>query len=116
VIEDNDKVAHACLLEERKIVGDVWLYNRGEAPCEPEWTDISKAPFSNPAEFVKTEPFIPPESEADIVVNWVVVAGELEYADIFLRGDLLARLAPGSKPGWCVLARKDGPLAKVLEI
>ena len=40
--------------------------------------------------------------------------GELLLADILLRGNLLARLSPGSQPGWSTLAKEDGPCARVL--
>lgn len=114
VIEDNGRVAYAYLLQGNEIVGDVWLYNCTEAPDEPLWNDPNKAPYANPAGFAKARLISPAESGSDFEVKWSIVYGKLRYADIHLRDKLLARLAPGSKPGWCVLALKDGPLAKVL--
>ena len=35
---------------------------------------------------------------------------------ILLRNQFHAELRSGSRPGWCVLAAKDGPLAKVLAL
>jgi hypothetical protein len=41
------------------IIGDVWLYNHGEAPVEPEWEDPSRMPFANPKEFTNPVLFEP---------------------------------------------------------
>ena len=69
VFEDDGKVAYAYLLDDGRIVADVWLYNRA--------------------------------------------AGQITL-HVLIRGQLHATLAPGTKPGWCKLAAKDGPLASVL--
>jgi hypothetical protein len=61
VFEQDAKTGYAYLREGGCIVGDVWLCNRGEAPDEPELSDLSKAPFANPKRFVHAEP--PPSCE-----------------------------------------------------
>ena len=38
-VDDDGKVAYAYLKKEKKILGDVWLYNRCPAPDEKEWQD-----------------------------------------------------------------------------
>ncbi|WP_312524538.1 hypothetical protein [Sphingobacterium multivorum] len=59
LIEDDDKVCYAYLLNEERIVGDIWLYNSVPTPSEPEWHKRDNLPFLNPAAFVKEnlEPF-----------------------------------------------------------
>src|SRR5260370_26450666 len=114
VIDDDDRVAYAYLLENDKIVGDVWLYNGTPAPLKPEWGDQSKAPFLNPQEFALGH--APPITEAtQLEVVWVRHKDTLLRAEIYLANQLFAVVAPGAKPGWCRNARKSVPLAKVLE-
>ena len=114
VFEDDGRVAYAYLLFEDKIVSDVWLYNRIATPQEPEWRDRSKAPFANPLGFAASEPFPPALDETEVAFAWSRgTTGQTELR-IFIRGEYHAALVPGSKPGWCKLAVKDGPLARVL--
>ena len=111
LIEDDDKVCYAYLLNEEKeerIVGDIWLYNRVPTPMEPEWHKKENLPFLNPAEFVEEnlEPF---EASSPVEVTWDF--GEETVAKIFLASRLIAKLTVGSCPGWSSLVIKDGPLA-----
>ena len=112
VFEDDGKVAYAYLRKGADIIGDVWLYNHGEAPVEPGWEDPSRMPFANPREFINPNPFDPVKDISEVGFNWV--EGDPLTLLIFIRGDLFARLIPGSQPGWSKLAIKDGPLALVL--
>jgi hypothetical protein len=114
VFEDDGKVAYAYLLENGRIVADVWLYNRVATPEEPEWRDRSKAPFLNPRGFSSGEPFRPAASEAEVRFSWSRDAAGQNTLSVFIRGDFHAMLTPGSKPGWSRLARRNGPLASVL--
>ncbi|MGB3103989.1 hypothetical protein [Sphingobacterium siyangense] len=112
LIEDDDKVCYAYLLNEEKeerIVGDIWLYNSVPTPMEPERHKKENLPFLNPAEFVKEnlEPF---EASSPVVVTWDF--GEETVANIFLASRLIAKLTVGSCPGWSSLVTKDGPLAQ----
>ena len=111
IFEDDGKVAYAYLRKGAHIVGDVWLYNHGEAPVEPEWEDPSRMPFANPKEFINPDPFEPVKDASEVGFEWV--EGNPPVLLIFIRGDLFARLTPGSQPGWSKLAIKDGPLAMV---
>ncbi|MDR6733444.1 hypothetical protein [Sphingobacterium sp. 2149] len=108
-IEDDDKVCYAYLLNEERIVGDIWLYNKAPTPSEPEWHSKENLPFLNPAEFVKEnlEPF---EASSPVEVTWDF--GEETVAKIFLGSRLIAKLTEGSCPGWSSLVTKDGPLAQ----
>jgi hypothetical protein len=112
LIEDDDKVCYAYLLNEEKedkIVGDIWLYNHAPTPMEPEWYSRENLPFLNPAEFVKEnlEPF---DAWSPVEVTWDF--GEEIVAKIFLSERLIAKLAAGASPGWSSLVTKDGPLAQ----
>lgn len=115
VVEDDGRVAYAYLLNaEGQIRGDVWLYNRCPTPTEPEWFDREKAPFANPVPFASPDvDFSMPSSVRDLSVQWEGDRGAC-VAKLFIHGRLTAVLMEGVKPGWSVMAEKDGPLAKVL--
>lgn len=114
VIDDDGRVAWAYLrTADGEVIGDVWLYNHGPAPEEPDWTDPTQVPFLNPASLARDLEQPPARARDDVAVEWTV-DGELLLADVFLRGELLARLSPGSQPGWSTLAKDDGPCARVL--
>ena len=115
VIEDDGRVGYAYLMDSRsEICGDVWLYNRCPAPDEPEWHDPSGAPFANPSAYVQSCTEFPfPNSSADIEIDWAREDGEC-LARIFFQKKLVAVVKNGAKPGWALMAKKDGPLAKSL--
>jgi hypothetical protein len=114
VFEDDGRVAYAYLRHEGKIVSDVWLYNSEPAPAQPEWTDRSKMPFMNPEGFVTdTQPPIPSRPD-DVTARWVQDGDQLEAVEVFLKGELWGKLAPGVKPGWSKGAARVGPLAQPL--
>ncbi len=115
LFEDNGRVAYAYLFDGDRIIADVWLYNRGPAPSEPEWRDRSRAPFANPAKYVSAGQPRYVNEPADVQFVWQRSGDRQETrAFIFLHGELVAELRPGSKPGWSRYAAKDGPLARVL--
>ena len=116
IIEDDGKVCYAYLLDGAgTICGDVWLYNRRAAPVEPEWHDPRNAPFANPASFVDQNViFSPPATIDDITIDWGEESGA-STARVFLFQRLFAILMDGAKPGWALLAGRDGPLANVLK-
>jgi hypothetical protein len=113
IFEDNGRVAYAYWLAAGGgITGDVWLYNRCEAPPEPEWVDRSKAPFANPRSYAKTDAgFELPRQASDVEVAWLA---EGTRAAILIGGRVVALLEAGARPGWSVATQKDGPLALVL--
>ena len=114
VIDDDGKVAYAYLMNKTGIVGDVWLYNCGPAPMKPEWTDPTKAPFANPKSYISEKPFAPVTNDADFEVQWSAPGRSPQTVRILIRNKLHAWLTVGSRPGWCRLAKRDGPLALVL--
>jgi hypothetical protein len=116
IIDDDGRVAYAYLLNAgREIVGDVWLYNRGPNPQEPEWTERPERPFQNPAGFATEQPFEPVSDPAELSVEWRRSTEGAVVADLLVRQQMFAVLAEGAKPGWSRLAVADGPLARVME-
>ncbi len=113
VVDDDGRVAWAYLRDGLgDIIGDVWLYNRAPSPVEADWSDPRAAPFLNPLSHAR--PFDQPlPTEADLSVEWTL-EGELLLADVHVHGVLLARLSPGSAPGWSRLATEAGPCAQPL--
>jgi hypothetical protein len=111
-IEDDGRVCYAYLFDsDGKICGKVWLYNRGPSL---RWFDAARGvPPRNPKQFVADTPFTLPKSGDDFSAQWSY-EGNVPYARIFIRKDLIGILAPGTNPGWSALAKEDGPVAKVL--
>jgi len=111
-IDDDGQVCYAYLREpDGSICGKVWLYNRGPSP---EWFEEPRGvPPRNPARFVGGVQFPLPESPDDFTAEWWSEGGVL-YARVFIGKALVAILAPGTKPGWSIMAKKDGPVANVL--
>lgn len=117
LFEDDGRTGYAYILESGKIVADVWVYNHGEPPSEPEWDDRTTAPFRNPRAFVRPQPVEPARTPADVRLAWTAATGTSPPSvSVELQGALYARLVPGAKPGWARLAATDGPLAKVLVV
>lgn len=117
MFEDDGRVAYAYLCQMDDIVADVWLYNRGEPPTEPEWRDRDKPPFANPKGFASPESFAPVADESEVTFYWSHSSGSNPLIlSVCIRGELIANLTPTSKPGWCKLAIKDGPLALRLKV
>ncbi|KQQ73778.1 hypothetical protein ASF70_08225 [Rhizobium sp. Leaf321] len=117
VFEDDGRVAYAYLLTpDAYIVADVWLYNRVGMSVEPEWHDRNLMPFANPSEFIRHDlSFDFPEAPSDISVTWNASEPLVPTAHVHINGELFGRLRPGSKPGWSLMAAKDGPLALILD-
>jgi hypothetical protein len=115
IIEDDAKVCYAYLMSEEKIVGDVWLYNTATTPASVDWKNKDDMPFLNPSKYVDENKVISPISNSDQVeLRWNMQQNELINVEILLGKRVVAKLAPGSKPGWSVAVSKDGPLAKCM--
>jgi hypothetical protein len=115
IVEDDDTVAYAYLLDCGRIVSDVWLYNHGPAPKIAPWRTGTEMPFPNPVEYLinsDATPIPPPES---VDVSWP--ADDLSVMEVTVRiaGEPVAWLAPDAKPGWSALVRRDGPVARARE-
>jgi hypothetical protein len=115
-VVDDGRVCYVYFLSpDDEIVGDLWLYNRCEAPTDPEWTDRARAPYANPRGYAQDPPdFQLPKNEADVAIRWWTDEQGNRVADILVRDLLIGRLHAGQTPGWARAAIKDGPLAKVL--
>jgi hypothetical protein len=115
IIEDDEKVCYAYLLVDKDIVGDVWLYSRGKAPDTTEWK-TENMPFLNPLQFVDLEKVLHPITSPDKVeLTWHMEENQLKEVQIHVRGELIAKMTIGSKPGWSSAVKADGPLAKKME-
>jgi hypothetical protein len=112
IIEDDGRVAYGYLLRERCIIGDVWLYNTTTTPSRVRWEHKKEMPFLNSAHFVQ-ENVAPLRTESEAEIRWEGYE-EPEHADIYIRGQFVARLKSGWKPGWSALVKADGPLARKL--
>jgi hypothetical protein len=114
-IEDDDKTAYAYLLDpDGNIVADVWLYNVGPAPLEPEWRDPQRMPFANPRAYAREAGYARMSSAGQATALWAHRGTEVTQVEVYLHGARVAMLRPGAKPGWSALAVKDGPLARML--
>lgn len=115
IIEDDDRVAYAYLLYNKQIIGDVWLYNRIPSPTTVNWNK-TEMPFLNPVSFIKNIDFeIPQKTIKEYDFDWMGNENnDLLKVKIYIKQKLTAIIAPGSKPGWSINVKKDGPLAKVL--
>ena len=52
---------------------------------------------------------------SEVTFRWIHENPSMEIGvEVFIRGVLFGRLAPGVKPGWARMAAQDGPCAKVL--
>lgn len=115
VFDDDGRVAYAYLLNHQgNIISDVWLYSQCKTPKEPEWKTSNNMPFANSVEYSKEHTgFSKVDEMSDISIDWH--SDELIEARVLIRRELFAVLQEGEKPGWCCMAKKSGPLAKVLE-
>src|ERR1043166_787760 len=111
-IDDDGQVCYAYLRKaDGSICGKVWLYNRGQSP--ERFEEPRGVPPRNPARFVADVQFPLPDSPDDFSAQWWSEGGVL-YARVFIREALVGIVAPGTNPGWSIMAKKDGPVAKVL--
>lgn len=111
--DDNGKVAYAYLIKGQAIVGDVWLYNRCQAPDEKEWQDHGNLPFANRQGFMTEEgQFKKPLTVDGVTVDWQYLKDQ-PTAYVRLFGEIAAKVSVNDKPGYSRLAARDSPLAKV---
>ena len=114
IVELDGQTAYAYLLKgPDTIVGDVWLFNLGDAPVEPPWTEAPKAPFKNPAEYVASRPSPRIDSCADVTAVWRSHDDHVRV-ELVCAGEVIAVLASGEFPGQSAMAAKDGPIARTL--
>jgi len=114
--EVDEKVAYAYLKHEGHIVGDVWLYNRCDAPTVGEWQDKQNIPFANCLGYVSPEGTIADAiSEHDVSVEWED-PDPFPDAYVYIGEDLFGVVGIGDRPGYARFAIRDSPLARVMEI
>jgi hypothetical protein len=113
IVEDDDNVGYAYLLQQGHIVSDVWLYNRGPAPEAPPWKDSDATmPFLNSAEYVTDEGINQDPPPAALSAAWSGEGSDLEVT-ICIDDRHIAWLRPDARPGWSALVKRNGPLARV---
>ncbi len=95
---------------EGQLIGDAWLYNVGPAPETIDLTAPPSDPAPNAASLSCPLDQAPGRVRDDFQVRFAL-DGELLLADVFLRGEWLGRLSPGSQPGWATHATSEGPFA-----
>lgn len=114
VVEANERVCYAYLLSEGRMVSDVWLCNVTPASMQPEWTmpnARSLMPFKNPPAFGRQD--VPAPDPSMFVVKWHEREGTC-VGQLFVDDAIWAELGVGDRPGACVHALADGPVAKRL--
>jgi len=117
LVEDTGDVCYAYIRESSgEICGDVWLYNRLPPPLEKPWKSGGSTPYLNPAEYVRQQTaLLLPESPSEFSVDWQRENNEIR-ALVSINSTVIAKIAPGERPGFSLLASKKGPLAKPFEI
>jgi hypothetical protein len=110
IIDDDGKVAYAYLSDSGQIASDVWLYNVAPTPHQVDWHDKTQMPFLNPKRFCKEVESLPRITEQ----SDVVCAVQGDSVEVKLNGRVIARLQAGARPGWSILAGREGPLAHPL--
>ncbi len=119
IIEDTGKVTYAYLLEDTNIVSDLWLRNNWPTPELIDWKDRVSMPFMNPLEYINSEkPIGVINSKSNISIKWNIFEDPLikVQAIIYIDEILIGVLRYGVRPGWSSLVKKDGPLAKKIDI
>ena len=120
VLEDDDRVAYAYLVDRElgegdgaaSIIGDVWLYNVHSAPPELGPGNRGEPPL-NASPYVHDMPTLRLENASEVDVRWFSI-DERRHAEVVINGEVSARLCHGSKPGWSRLAAADTPVARRL--
>lgn len=115
VFDDDGRVGYVYLLTPcNEIVSDVWLYNRCATPLTPEWETGTEMPFANSEAYcISDTTLLPITDVSEITVSWDTQSTDKHMAKIFLRQVLIGCLVEGEKPGWSLLAKKNGPLARI---
>lgn len=117
--EEEGRVCYAYLVslqpgKEPEIVSHVWLYNCAPTPETNEWDPCRLTPL-NSREYAKDCPeFQYPKDISGFSVRWQESEIREVAANIFVREKLFAVLSTGENPGSCIMAKRDGPLAKAL--
>src|SRR5690349_6643253 len=114
IVEDDDNVAYAYLLRGRKIVADVWLYNRSSTPRVPPWRTGAKMPFRNSAEYVAGLGVMDDVTPEAVTVSWKQDESDAgPCVTVCIHQQPVAWLVPSAKPGWSALVKQSGPLARM---
>jgi len=113
LFEDNGDVAYCYILVDGTFRSDVWVYNRKPAPLGEPWKEGVEPPYLNPAGYALEMEALP-SSAADVSIEWRTKAHDSPVALVKIGGRLSATVSAHCKPGCARLARRPGPLAKML--
>ena len=103
----------ALVEDDGRIAADVWLYNRVPPPQQPPWQQPrGEMPFLNSAHHVNDNDAVRSPSPDAVSVSWTDPTEPDLQITVSIDNQPIAWLAPGAKPGWSALAKRDGPLAK----
>lgn len=111
VVEEENDTVYAYMICDEEIVGDVWLCNRLITPVMDEWKTSTCMPFRNTASYCK-EAMIDIDI-SEIYTRWYI-ENDIVTADILHRDMVVGILKEGANPGYCINAKKSGPLALVM--
>ncbi len=116
-IEDNHSVAYAYLVQNGRIISDVWLYNHGVSPKTPEWDDPSKMPFKQAQCFMNeyADKIEPIESDNDFDLVWCDSGASVGVA-IVIKGVPCALLTSDNVPSFSTCVNRDNPLALHIDV
>jgi hypothetical protein len=100
--------------EEKKITGDVWLFNIGETPLDPPWEQEGcEVPCQNSVDYCYPHQIRTPIVESDFDVQYVE---ESETFGIYFRGKLVGILGDHHRPGKSAFAKVDSPAARTMGV
>lgn len=117
LIEADERVSYGYLLKGKEIIGDVWLFNIMSTPVNVDWRNKEEMPFLNPIGLAQTQQVKLSSTDLqDIEVEWAYDnTTDIVTASIYLRMELFAVLQSNALPGWCINAKKNGPLSKCFD-
>ena len=98
---------------EKRMTGDVWLFNIGSTPLNPPWDEVDTwENFQNSSEYCYPHNIVTPILESDFEVHFNESTSAFV---IYFRGKLIGTLADHQRPGQSSFAKKDSPVANKME-
>lgn len=116
IMEIEEPVVYAYLLDGKEIISDVWLNNLNDNVC-PDWTDRTKLPFENKPEYIQNfEKTVRLDSLSDDCVEWSFdTQDNLIMVKLSKDKVCVAVMIPHKKPGSSINAVVDTRLAFTLK-
>ena len=113
-VEPKECTAYYFSKAEKRITGDVWLFNIGETPEKAPWDDTEEweGPYQNSSDYCYPHDIQLPILESDFDVQF---AEGSETFGIYFRGKLVGILGTHQRPGKSSFARQNSPVAKAMD-